>query len=55
MKIEVKVLYDSNYKDADKFDEALTRWENKGWHLADMVNSLRDNANAAIIYRVSYE
>lgn len=51
MRLEIKVLYEEKYKDSDKFDEALERWENKGWQVADTVYSLEENTNAAIIYK----
>jgi len=51
MKIKTKVLYESKYKDGDKFDEAVDRWGDKGWTLADMAHSFEENTNAAILYR----
>jgi len=51
MMIKIKVLYEKNYKNGDKFDEAVERWQTKGWIFADMVNDLPENTNAAILYR----
>ena len=52
MLVKVKVLYESKYRDGDKFDEALERWESKGWAIADTVYSFKEQTNVAIIYRV---
>lgn len=52
MKLEVNVLYEVKYKTPDHFDEALERWVGNDWVIADVVNSLEENTNAAIIYRI---
>ena len=52
MKLKVRILYDARYKDFDSFETALERWESKGWTIADVANSLSENRNAAIIYKV---
>jgi len=52
MKVKTKVLYEADYKDGDSFDEALERWVEKGWTVADTVYSFVDNMNAGIIYKI---
>jgi len=51
MLVKTKVLYEAKYKDGDKFDEALERWESKGWTVADVCYSFKENQNTAILYK----
>ena len=53
MKIKVKVIYERNYKNGDTFDVAIDRWCDKGWLCADVVNSFKENTNAAILYLIT--
>lgn len=52
MRLKVKVLYEEKYKSGEHFDMAIDRWCEKGWCLADLVFLMKDDTNAAILYRV---
>lgn len=48
MDIQVKLLNDNRYKDFEHFDAAIERWEEKGWHLADVAQDLENHGDDAV-------
>ena len=57
IRIKIKVLYSDRYKDEDTFDAAIERWQEKGWHLADVAQDFEHcgDAAGAILWRTDFE
>lgn len=53
MRIKIKILYDDKYKDANHFDAAIDRWQEKGWYLADVAQDYPEHGDdaAAILWK----
>lgn len=53
LKIKVKVLYESRYKNSSHFQEAIENWERKGWEL--VVESTQTGYESyAILTKIKY-
>ena len=48
MEIIVKLLNDKRYKDADTFNDAIERWQGKGWRLADVAQDIMGHGCDAV-------
>lgn len=48
MEIKIKLLNDKRYKNDDTFEAAIERWQEKGWHLADVAQDWPDHNSDAV-------
>lgn len=48
MDIKIKLLNDKRYKDDDSFNVAIDRWQEKGWHLAEVAQDIENNNYDAV-------
>jgi hypothetical protein len=48
VKIEIKLLNNKSYKNDDNFNDAIERWQDKGWILADVAQDIKSHGFDAV-------